>query len=348
MEVSIPMEKFNLNDFSTIELKEFIDMEFLQKFQDDFAEAIGVASITVDIHGNPVTQPSQFTNFCMNLTRGTNEGLKRCMGCDSQGGTSAAKTGRPAIYDCHAGLVDFAAPIMLQGKQIGSILGGQVLTESYDEVKVRKIAREIGIDEDEYLRALKKIEIVPRNKIEKAAELLYLVAKNISEMCYRKYRVNKVVEVLNDNLGQISASIQEMASFTDQVAGNQSELNLQIQDVNRTSEQISQFVQSMKIIESRTKMLGLNASIEAARAGESGRGFGIVAQEIQRLSDDSKQLTGKISEFTVKIQETVNKTTGMGESTVSAAQQQTAYVEEIVASIEELTTVANQLFEMSR
>ena len=96
-------------NMADIKLQDIIDLKFLQDFQDSFADALGVASITVDINGTPVTTPSNFTDFCMKYTRGSKTGLGRCMECDKMGGEESAKTGKPAIYQCHAGLVDFAA-----------------------------------------------------------------------------------------------------------------------------------------------------------------------------------------------------------------------------------------------
>lgn len=54
-------------------LLDLIDIDFLQKFQDLFAEIMGVASITVDEKG-PITKPSNFTDFCIKYTRGSEEG----------------------------------------------------------------------------------------------------------------------------------------------------------------------------------------------------------------------------------------------------------------------------------
>ena len=75
----------------------------------------------------------------------------------------------------HAGLMDFTAPILLNGKQIGSILGGQVLTEPLDENKFRRIAGEIGVDPEKYVEAVRKIKYIPRQNLESAAQVLYLM-----------------------------------------------------------------------------------------------------------------------------------------------------------------------------
>lgn len=45
--------------------------------------------------------------------------------------------------------MDFAAPVIVNGKHIGSLIGGQVLPEAPDEAKFRKIADELGIDQDD-------------------------------------------------------------------------------------------------------------------------------------------------------------------------------------------------------
>lgn len=163
-----------------VKLSDVVDINFLQELQDNFAKIFGVASITVDLKG-PVTKPSNFTDFCIKYTRGSESGYKRCNECDINCGKIAAEKGQAVIYDCHAGLTDFAVPIIVNNKQIGSILGGQILTQEPDEEKFRALARELGIDEQEYIEALKKIKIVPKEKVEAAAQILFLVANAISE-----------------------------------------------------------------------------------------------------------------------------------------------------------------------
>lgn len=333
-------------EMEKVDLRSVIDLEFLQRFQDDFSEAVGVASITVDLDGNPVTKPSGFTNFCMKLVRGSSKGLERCMRCDSQGGQRAATDGKPAIYGCHAGLVDFAAPIMLAGRQIGSILGGQVLERELTEEEINKMAQDLGIDPQEAREALSVIKPIPRRKIEKAADLLYGVAGNISEMGYQRKKVKEAIEILNGNLDQITAAIQQMAAFTEQVSTNQNELNAKIQEIHQLSGKIDAIVEAIKVVSKRSKMLGINASIEAARAREAGVGFAVVAKEIQKLSDDSREMSNKITDFTNNIQETVRQTEKMSEESLVAAQQQTSVAQEIAASIQEINGAANHLLEL--
>lgn len=343
----VTVVKQPLEDLNKVKLVDIIDVKFLQTFQDNFAEAVGVASIAVDIEGKPVTNPSNFTTFCMTHTRESKIGNKRCMECDSKGGEESARTGKPAIYDCHAGLVDFAAPIILEGKQIGTMLGGQVLTSSPDEGKFRQIAQDIGVNPDEYMKSLSEIKQVPRKSVEAAAHVLYLVANTLSKMWYQQSKLRNMAGIINESVIQISATMEELAASASDVSANQSSLNAEINNVNIVSGQINEVMDFIKEIADETRLLGLNAAIEAARAGEAGLGFGVVAQEIRKLSGDSKQTVGKIKEFTTIIQQSVDKTVAMGSATSLTVEQQAAAIEEVTASIEEVTGMAEELYALA-
>ena len=119
----------NKSNTNNIKLRDVMDIDLLQRFQDNFAESMDIASVTVDMDGEPLTKPSSYTSFCIDYTHSTKTGDDRCALSHKKGGEEAARTGRPYIYKCHAGLIDFAAPIIVDGKQIATILGGQILTK---------------------------------------------------------------------------------------------------------------------------------------------------------------------------------------------------------------------------
>lgn len=167
-------------------IPEFLDIEFLQILQDRLAEEFEIGSIITDVNGLPLTKPSNFSEFCIKHTRGTEIGLKKCMLCDAYGGVKAKTLKKPIVYRCHAGLIDFASPIIMENTLVGCFLCGQILSEKPDENKFRQIAREIGIDEDTYIEALRNVKIFPYEKIESIANFLYDVSSKISNFTYHQ------------------------------------------------------------------------------------------------------------------------------------------------------------------
>ena len=162
----------------------FLDIEFFQTLQDRFAEEFGIASIITDINGIPLTKPSNFTDFCINHVRSCEIGLKKCQFFDAYGGCKAQINKKPVIYPCHAGLIDFASPIIMGDTQVGCFLCGQVLTEKPDEEKFRMYAKELGINEEKYIEALRKVKILPYERIEYIANFLYKISSKMSNFIY--------------------------------------------------------------------------------------------------------------------------------------------------------------------
>ena len=83
------------------------------------------------------------------------------------------------------------------------------------------------------------------------------------------------------------------------------EINTDICDLSDSSKEIEKIIEVIKSISDQTSLLSLNASIEAARVGEAGKGFTVVANEIKKLSDQSKEATMMIASIINNIQ---NKT----------------------------------------
>ncbi len=332
---------------SEINLSDVLDINLLQKFLDNFAQSMNLASVAVDRDGNPVTKPSSYTRFCAQYTHSTKTGDDRCAASHKRGGEEAARTGKPYIYKCHAGLIDFAAPILVEGELIGTILGGQILSKKPDDDEFRRIAREIGVSEENYISAVHEVTITSEKNIQAAAEVLFIVANSLSQVGYHKFKLKIMSRDLVDRFSVIESTMEELAASSITVNENQNELNKEILNVKQISEQINVILNSIKSIADQTKLLGLNASIEAARAGEAGRGFAVVATEIQSLSQNSKDTAMKIVQLTEDIQKSISKTLQFSDSTMKNTEQQSSGIEETTAGIEEVLALTNELNKMA-
>lgn len=334
-------------DLDNIRVQDVFDMEFLQKFQDSFARAVGMTAVTVDKDGKSITRPTDWTDFCMKYTRDSAEGARRCEQCDKNGGETAARTGRPSLYECHAGLMDFGAPIMLNGKQIGSILGGQILTEPANEEKFRAYAKEINVDPDKYVEALRKVQIVPKKRMEYAAEVLFMMADMCSKMGYFQHQLKELANNINETVIHVSAAMEELAASANDVDENQKGLNKEIENVSGISSKINEFTNLIRDIAKQTRLLGLNASIEAARAGTAGAGFAVVSEEIGKLADSSRETVDKIQEFTSQIETSVNETVSKGEATSDIVGQQSAAIADVAQELTSLSENAAMLVDLA-
>lgn len=115
-----------------------VNIDLIQSIQNKCSKAMGLAFVTVDYKGRPITKYSGFTPHCT-LGRELQGFSELCEQCDAHGGLHAAITGQPYIYRCHADLVDFAVPLILDDNYLGSVMGGQVRLTDAEERELEYI-----------------------------------------------------------------------------------------------------------------------------------------------------------------------------------------------------------------
>lgn len=190
MNTEITVERENENE-KEITLTDLFDVDMLQRIQDAFSNMTGLAALITDANGVAVTSGSSFTDFCAKYTRQNQIGLLRCQECHRQGAELAFEQGGPVAQYCHAGLIEFAAPIIAGGKMIGCFVGGQVYTEGPDIVKIMQSAGELRIDLIKYLQAATQVKILDRDTVDRQASFLYTLTDVTSTIAYHRYEVEK-------------------------------------------------------------------------------------------------------------------------------------------------------------
>jgi twitching motility protein PilJ len=123
--------------------------------------------------------------------------------------------------------------------------------------------------------------------------------KQVSSSALESARVaNASLEAAQKGSAAVSNSISGMNEIRTQIQ----ETSKRIKRLGESSQEIGEIVELISDITEQTNVLALNAAIQAASAGEAGRGFSVVAEEVQRLAERSGEATKQIAAIVKTIQ----------------------------------------------
>jgi two-component system, cell cycle sensor histidine kinase and response regulator CckA len=184
-----------LTDTASITFEDLFNLSDIQIMQDQFAKATGVASIITSPNGAPITQPSNFTRLCSELIRPSEKGYINC--CKSDAALGRLSTEGPIVQPClSGGLWDAGAGIAVGGHHLANWLIGQVRDATQTEEKIRRYAREIGIDEEQVALAFQQVPAMSREHFEEIAAALFTLANRLSTTAYQNVQQARFISDL--------------------------------------------------------------------------------------------------------------------------------------------------------
>lgn len=152
--------------------------------------------------------------------------------------------------------------------------------------------------------------------------------------------MNKISEVIQGTK-KLSIEAADVVKLLNEKAMETSSVSEHIvNDINNLNSEMREIKKIVKVIvgiAEQTNLLSLNAAIEAARAGEAGKGFSVVAEEVKKLADQSKDASINISNIITQIQ---NKT----EMTVNAANNSNAIILEQMDAVKKTDAAFETIF----
>src|SRR6266545_7961967 len=119
-----------------------------------------------------------------------------------------------------------------------------------------------------------------------------------------------------------------------------------IKRLGESSQEIGEIVELIGDIADRTSILALNASIQAAMAGEAGRGFGVVASEVERLADRATEATKRAAMLVKATQGETAEAMAAMEDTTREVVTRSAIANEAGLALSEIQGVSNRLAEL--
>lgn len=168
-------------DVADVEFAHLFDIPSIQRLQDAFASAFGVASVIVRDNGTQITEPSHFCRLCRSLVLSSDKGRQRCQQAHARLSAGSNRPATPGQW-CAMGLMIERAPIMVGERQIACWLLGQVLPPDADLEAMSRQAQAIGVDPVEYRRALDEAPRMSVQQFERITESMHLLARQLSEL----------------------------------------------------------------------------------------------------------------------------------------------------------------------
>ena len=178
-------------------------------------------------------------------------------------------------------------------------------------------SNEIMNTSDEVSRGSKEISCTISNIAESASrqsELADHSNNSVNDVVEGLNRITEntlyINELANKTLGTVTNGTVNLKQQIDRMSNTQNasqNVSAVISHLSTKSNEIGNVVEFINGITDQINLLALNASIEAARAGEAGRGFTVVAKEVENLAVLSKESTQKISLLITEVQNDIEK-----------------------------------------
>lgn len=160
--------------------------------------------------------------------------------------------------------------------------------------------------------------------------------------------INDMVSLTAESGKHAKTSSVDLESLV-QTAGTMADLSNEVEHIldafKAEFETVKQETGTIDSISSQTNLLALNASIETARAGEAGKGFSVVAEQIRKLSTETKDSSGQISEALSRLDEISGKMTSSIEETLKLIQATLEKVTQTGENVNKITQDSSLLGE---
>jgi diguanylate cyclase (GGDEF)-like protein/PAS domain S-box-containing protein len=203
---------------------DLVDIEAFREMLKSFYEATGILHGLVDAENNVISAIG-WQEACTDFHRICPISKERCEESIRRLAEEAGTQNKTYVGGlCLNGLMDYASPIVIEGKQMATLYYGQVLHEAPDMAFFRRQAQACGFDEEAYLEVIRKVPIVPRERVEPImaffSQLAQMLARSSLDRM-RELETEEELEKLNKELTQrVEERTRELAMKNRQLAAD--------------------------------------------------------------------------------------------------------------------------------
>ena len=183
-------------------------------------------------------------------------------------------------------------------------------------------------------------------EIQGAGTSVTTMAQSMTDVSQKANDSSKVAETSLHAAEQGAQAVQNAIRGMNDIREQIQETSKRIKRLGESSQEIGEIVQLISDITEQTNVLALNAAIQAASAGEAGRGFTVVAEEVQRLAERSAEATKHISAIVKSIQRDTQDAVEAMERSTQGVVQGTRTADQADQALREIRTVSHRLAEL--
>lgn len=193
---------------------------------------------------------------------------------------------------------------------------------------MHRITSDLGASAGEVSAASSQLDAASQKLAEGSTEQ----AASIQETSSTLEETASMVQQNRDNTQQAATLARQSKQYADKSNKEMQKMMVAMEDLKKSSSEISKIIKVIDEIAFQTNILSLNAAVEAARAGDAGKGFAVVAEEVRSLAQRSAQAA--------------KDTTVIIESNIDLSEQGVAIAKEVSGSIEEIDSQSKKVSEL--
>ena len=223
----------------------------------------------------------------------------------------------------------------------------QLAEDTTDVLKqVRQVALAVANtskDVNQYALTVNNLAQLEQQEAKATSEQVDSIMQRLSRIALSAQQANQMADTTANTTHQAQTSVTRSVENMSSIRTTVQETGKRLKRLGERSQEISQIIDVINHLAERTTVLALNASMQATAAGEAGRGFSMIAEEIQRLAENSRDSTSQISTLVHNIQQEANTTIATMERTIEQVVNGSSLAEDADKQMQSALDATNQL-----
>ncbi|WP_020559941.1 methyl-accepting chemotaxis protein [Thiofilum flexile] len=225
----------------------------------------------------------------------------------------------------------------------------QLAEDTTDVLKqVRQIAFAVentSLDVNQHAQSVNQLAQLEQTEAQETQQQLNEVLQRFDTIADSAQRANQVATTTGNATAKTQETVTRTLDNLQTIRDGVKETSKRLKRLGERSQEISNIITLINNIAERTTVLALNASMQATAAGEAGRGFSLIAEEIQRLAESSRDSTEQIATLVYNIQQEANITISTMEKAIEQVITGSDLAEETATQMRVTLKATNELID---